>query len=61
MRPSNTLTSIVPIIAVLPAIIAAPTVEVIKRGYNALEPRKYFFNYWVILYTNFVYSFFISC
>ena len=46
MHPSNILTSIVPIMVVIPAIIAAPTVEIIKRGPSALEPRKYLFNYW---------------
>lgn len=45
MRPSNLLPSIVPIMVVIPVIIAVPTVEVMKRGYNTLEPRKYFFNY----------------
>ncbi|KIN06872.1 hypothetical protein OIDMADRAFT_21812 [Oidiodendron maius Zn] len=39
MRPSNLLTSIVPIMVAIPVIIAVPTVEVIKRGRNALEPR----------------------
>lgn len=43
MHLLNLLTSIVPIIAAIPAVMASPIVEATGRSHNTLERRKYFF------------------